>query len=216
MVDGKGNGSYNADFCLFMENWMNKLAALQNGTISEEQFESWQNETLEYYSESYFSDATPDENVNDSEKCQKNKKKIADLSQEHVRSYLEEIGKSEILSHIQCTGYVPHSELPALYGGASTFLYTSFRESFGIPQLEAMACLTPLVVSDKSALPEIAGPGAVYADPYNPESIAEAILRLENDEEFRKQTVEYGRQRVKEFSWEKAAEEVLAIYESLK
>ena len=79
-----------------------------------------------------------------------------------------------------------------------------------------MACLTPLVVSDKSALPEIAGPGAVYADPYNPESIAEAILRLENDEEFRKQAVEYGRQRVKEFSWEKAADEVLAIYESLK
>ena len=142
--------------------------------------------------------------------------KIADLSQEHVRAYLEEIGKSEILSHIQCTGYVPHSELPALYGGASTFLYTSFRESFGIPQLEAMACLTPLVVSDKSALPEIAGPGAVYADPYNPESIAEAILRLENDEEFRKQAVEYGRQRVKEFSWEKAADGVLAIYESLK
>ena len=79
MVDGKGNGSYNADLCLFMENWMNKLAALQNGTISEELFEAWQNETLEYYSESYFSDATPDENVNDSEKCQKNKKKISTI-----------------------------------------------------------------------------------------------------------------------------------------
>ena len=79
MVDGKGNGSYNADFCLFIENWMNKLAALQNRTISEELFEAWQNETLEYYSESYFSDATPDENVNDSEKCQKNKKKISTI-----------------------------------------------------------------------------------------------------------------------------------------
>ena len=66
MVDGKGNGLYNADFCLFMENWMNKLAALQN-------------ETLEYYSESYFSDATPDVNGNDSEKCQKNKKKISTI-----------------------------------------------------------------------------------------------------------------------------------------
>lgn len=56
MVDGKGNGTYNADFCLFMENWMNKLAALQSGSINQEQFETWKKETLEYYSDSYFSD----------------------------------------------------------------------------------------------------------------------------------------------------------------
>lgn len=56
MVDGKGNGIYNADFCLFMENWMNKLTALQSGTISKEDFETWKRETLEYYSDSYFSD----------------------------------------------------------------------------------------------------------------------------------------------------------------
>ncbi len=56
MVDGKGNGTYNADFCLFMENWMNKLATLQSGSINQEQFETWKRETLEYYSDSYFSD----------------------------------------------------------------------------------------------------------------------------------------------------------------
>lgn len=56
MVNGKGNGTYNADFCLFMENWMNKLAALQSGSINQEQFETWKRETLEYYSDSYFSD----------------------------------------------------------------------------------------------------------------------------------------------------------------
>lgn len=56
MVDGKGNGTYNADFCLFMENWMDKLAALQSGSINQEQFETWKRETLEYYSDSYFSD----------------------------------------------------------------------------------------------------------------------------------------------------------------
>ncbi len=56
MVDGKGSGTYNADFCLFMENWMNKLAALQIGSINQEQFETWKRETLEYYSDSYFSD----------------------------------------------------------------------------------------------------------------------------------------------------------------
>lgn len=56
MVDGKGNGIYNADFCLFMENWMNRLAALQSGTITKDEFETWKRETLEYYSDSYFSD----------------------------------------------------------------------------------------------------------------------------------------------------------------
>jgi transcriptional regulator with XRE-family HTH domain len=56
MVDGKGTGTYNADFCLFMENWMNKLAALQSGTLSKEQYETWKREMLDYYSDSFFSD----------------------------------------------------------------------------------------------------------------------------------------------------------------
>lgn len=142
--------------------------------------------------------------------------KIADLSREHVKEYLAEIGRQDLNDRIICTGYVPHSELPALYGGASAFLYTSFRESFGIPQLEAMGCGTPVVVSDKSALPEVAGPGAVYADPYEPESIALKLLKLEDDESFRAAAVEYGLERVKEFSWEKSATLMLSIYESFK
>lgn len=56
MVDGKGTGTYNADFCLFMENWMNKLAALQSGTLSKKQYETWKREMLDYYSDSFFSD----------------------------------------------------------------------------------------------------------------------------------------------------------------
>ena len=58
MVDGKGSGTYNADFCLFMENWMNKLAALQSGKLSQEQFDTWKRESLDYYSDSFFSDFT--------------------------------------------------------------------------------------------------------------------------------------------------------------
>ncbi len=57
LVNGKGNGMYDADFCLFMENWMNKLAAFHDGTMSKDQYETWQNHTLDYYSESYFSDS---------------------------------------------------------------------------------------------------------------------------------------------------------------
>lgn len=79
-----------------------------------------------------------------------------------------------------------------------------------------MGCGTPVVVSDKSALPEVAGPGAVYADPYEPESIALKLLKLEDDESFRAAAVEYGLERVKEFSWEKSATLMLSIYESFK
>jgi transcriptional regulator with XRE-family HTH domain len=60
IVDGKGRGRYDADFCLFLENWMNKLAALQHGTMSSSQYETWQRKTLDYYSGSYFSDIAPD------------------------------------------------------------------------------------------------------------------------------------------------------------
>lgn len=92
MVDGKGSGTYNADFCLFMENWMNKLAALQSGSINQEQFETWKRETLEYYSDSYFSDFI-------SQRAQsrkaKGKQKKADYSTIQIVSTREEPNNNE-------------------------------------------------------------------------------------------------------------------------
>ena len=87
MVDGKGSGTYNADFCLFMENWMNKLAALQSGSISQEQFDTWKRETLEYYSDSLFSDFSSQR-----EKTKKSKgaKKKPDYSTIQIVSTKEE------------------------------------------------------------------------------------------------------------------------------
>lgn len=140
--------------------------------------------------------------------------KVADLSRENVLMYLQNIGCPEIIDSIDCAGYISHDELPATYGGAAAFLSTSVRESFGIPQLEAMACGAPVVVSNASALPEIAGQGAVLVDPFNPRDIAEALLRLERDDKFREDAVLYGYERVKLFSWENAARQTLALYES--
>ena len=88
MVDGKGNGTYNADFCLFMENWMNKLAALQNGSLSQEQFDTWKRETLEYYSDSFFSDFTSQ--VAKNKKAKNASKKKYGLSSIQIVSTLEE------------------------------------------------------------------------------------------------------------------------------
>ena len=92
MVDGKGSGTYNADFCLFMENWMNKLAALQSGSINQEQFETWKRETLEYYSDSYFSDFISQRAKN---RKAKGKQKKTDYSAIQIISTREEPDKNE-------------------------------------------------------------------------------------------------------------------------
>ena len=86
---------------------------------------------------------------------------------------------------LRIVGYIPHADLPAIYNGAFAFLYTSLRESFGIPILEAMACGTPVITSDTSAIPEIAGRGAMLVDPTNPDEIAARLVALESDEDIK-------------------------------
>jgi glycosyltransferase involved in cell wall biosynthesis len=75
-----------------------------------------------------------------------------------------------------------------------------------------MACGTPLITSNTSAMPEIAGSGALLVDPFNPEAIAEMILQVEENSNLRHQSVVYGLERAKFFSWQKTAEQVLEIY----
>jgi len=139
---------------------------------------------------------------------------IADCDRSLMMSMLGEIGCLQAAEHIQCPGYIPHSALPGTYGHAVAFLYTSLRESFGIPQLEAMACCTPVIVSNSSALPEIAGEGALLVDPLDPDAISDLLVRIESDGEFRKASIEYGLERIEKFSWELTAEKALSTYES--
>ncbi len=141
---------------------------------------------------------------------------MADISPDAAYSLLHKIGAEELLPLLRLPGYIPNKDLPALYNGASAFLYTSLRESFGIPQLEAMACGTPVVTSNTSAIPEIAGEGAILVDPTSPTAIADALLRLETDAAFRAEKIRYGLDRVKEFSWEYTARKLLTIYKSLE
>lgn len=85
----------------------------------------------------------------------------------------------DIKSYLRFPGYIANTDLAALYGGAFAFLYPSLRESFGIPMLEAMACGTPIIAGNTSAMPEIAGDGALLVDPFSPEDITAKILKLE-------------------------------------
>ena len=137
---------------------------------------------------------------------------IADLQESVIDRILTEQNIRKIKPLLNYPGYIPHADLPAVYNGASAFLYTSLRESFGIPLLEAMACGTPVISSNTSAIPEVAGTGAILVNPEKPEEIAAQLLRLEQDSAFRDAQIAYGLERVKSFSWEQTARRLLNIY----
>jgi glycosyltransferase involved in cell wall biosynthesis len=103
------------------------------------------------------------------------------------------------------TGYVSDVDKVGLLTGAEAFVYPSLYEGFGLPVLEAMACGTPVVTSNVSSLPEVAGDAAVLVDPADPEAIAAGVERVLSDSALRKQLVDRGLERAKEFSWEATA-----------
>ncbi|MDD2952866.1 MAG: glycosyltransferase family 1 protein [Parabacteroides sp.] len=140
---------------------------------------------------------------------------IADIKEEILDSILREQGIESVRPYIASPGYIPNTDLPYLYSGAFAFLYTSLRESFGIPLLEAMACGTPVVTSNTSSMPEVGGPGALLSDPTNAEDIALKILSLEKDPALYRQQVQYGLRRAERFSWETTATDLLSIYKSI-
>ena len=140
---------------------------------------------------------------------------IADLDEHYIDTLLHQEHIEFIKPHLYHPGYIANSDLVTLYNAAFAFLYPSLRESFGIPMLEAMACGTPAIVGNTSAMPEVAGPGALTINPLEPESIAQAILRLEQDSSLYRQQQAYGLERVKQFSWSQTASSLVQLYEEI-
>jgi len=138
---------------------------------------------------------------------------IGDLDPQVIKQYLTKDGLEEYFEHIHFTGYILNTELPALINLAEVFLYTSLRESFGIPLLEAMACGTPVVTGDKSSLPEVAGKAALKVNVSDPNLIVEAMHQLLSQEALRNELRELGLKRSSEFSWEHTAQGVLELYQ---
>lgn len=116
---------------------------------------------------------------------------------------------------VKLLGYVPRSTLPALYGGADLFLQLSWHEGFGLPPLEAMACGTATVVSNRGALPEVSGPGALVVDPEDPPAAAAAIAVLLADEGARRELAARGQAHAARFTWERHARGLVEIYRIL-
>jgi alpha-1,3-rhamnosyl/mannosyltransferase len=131
------------------------------------------------------------------------------------RAIREAIGASPYTADIRIVGYVPDAELAALMNGALAFVYPSLYEGFGLPPLEAMACGTPVITSNRSSLPEVVGGAALLVDPENIGDLADAMARLAEDAPLRDELRERGLERAREFSWRRTAEMTSAVYESV-
>lgn len=131
------------------------------------------------------------------------------------RRILARIKASPRLGQIRLIGYVDHRDKPALYRGASLFVYPSFYEGFGFPALEAMAAGVPVIASNRSSLPEVTGAAAFLVNPHRPDEIAEGIRRLLTDAAARAAAIKSGRERAARFSWEKTAQDALALFSSV-
>lgn len=132
----------------------------------------------------------------------------------HYPEVPEEIAKLNIADSVRLPGLVPEEDLPVLYAGASLFVYPSFYEGFGLPPLEAMACGTPVVSSNTSAMPEILGDAVEYFDPYDTDMMARTIVRVLRSEALQVELRRRGLDRVHQYNWRSMAVETLGVYQT--
>jgi len=140
---------------------------------------------------------------------------ISDISKRNIKSMLKSLKMEDLLNEIIITNYISNTDLPDIYNHAQVFLYTSLRESFGIPVLEAMSCGTPVVASAIPAIKETAGSAAHFVNPESAEHIAKGILEVLNNEELSSKLIHRGHQQAKKFSWQKSSLSLIETYQSL-
>ncbi|HUQ88498.1 MAG TPA: glycosyltransferase family 1 protein [Vicinamibacterales bacterium] len=122
------------------------------------------------------------------------------------------VHKHKLDKHVRFLGFQPMETLAAFYRLARAFVFPSLYEGFGLPPLEAMACGTPVVTSNVSSLPEVAGGAALLVDPYDVDSIANGIVVAVTDETVRADLITRGRERARSFSWTQSVRKIHEIY----
>lgn len=119
-------------------------------------------------------------------------------------------------SEVIFTDFIPEADLPAYYSGAEVFVLPSLYEGFGFPVLEAMACACPVITSNTSSLPEVVGGAGIMVDPHNTNSLAQAMIQVLTDSKLRDNMIRKGLAQSKRFTWEKAAEQTLEVYNKVE
>ena len=127
--------------------------------------------------------------------------------------WLTAIEADPFRGRVHCTGYLDRATLRTLYEGAALLVLPSLHEGFGLPVVEAMTVGVPVVVSDRGALPEVAGRAGLIVDPLEPTQLADAIKRFLEDERFSRACVERGFQQAAGFSWKRSALALKTAYE---
>jgi glycosyltransferase involved in cell wall biosynthesis len=133
----------------------------------------------------------------------------------HYEPIFAAIEKSPWKTNIHHLDYLSDELVALFYAKADAFIYPSHYEGFGLPVLEAMTLGTPVVTSNTSSLPEVAGDAALLINPNEPMQLAEAILKLISDSQLRQTFIDKGKERAKTFSWERTAIETLKAYRSI-
>ncbi len=128
---------------------------------------------------------------------------------------LDRIARSPAQARISMPGYITPAELAGWYARATVFAFPSLDEGFGMPLLEAMAAGTPMLASNRSALPEVAGDAALLVDPEDTAALTAALRQLTSDAELRADLARRGKARVQDFTWEKAVRETWNVYREL-
>jgi len=139
---------------------------------------------------------------------------LVNCSPKQLEKQVRNLGLTpSILEGIRCLPYVDNDDLPGLYNLADVFLFPSLQESFGLPLIEAMACGTPVVTCRTSCLPEIAGNAAHYVHAKDPNAMAEGVLHVLADDDYAEELVHRGFGRREFFTWDRAAQAYLELYE---
>jgi glycosyltransferase involved in cell wall biosynthesis len=136
-------------------------------------------------------------------------------SQECRSAFLRQVSDVDLIDSVLIVGEVDEANLPLFYNAADLLVLPSHIEGFGLPVLEAMACGTPVVCSDAGALPEVVGDAGLLASPYDARGLAEAMEGVLRDTNLRRTLIEKGLRRSQYFSWRKATEATVAVYNEL-
>lgn len=133
------------------------------------------------------------------------------LFEEHYERTMQGRGSARVIF----TGKAPQEDLPAFYNAATLTAYPSFAEGFGLPVLEAMACGSPVVTSNTTSLPEVAGDAAILVDPHDTEALAQAMHRVLTDPDLARRMRHEGLERAALFTWEQSARRTLEVYREI-
>ena len=128
---------------------------------------------------------------------------------------LRTLNETGVKDTVVLTGYVPEADLPALYSSALCFVYPSYFEGFGLPPLEAMKCGAPVIVGNRTSLPEVVGDAGLTVDPFDVDAIAGAIMKLISDSSLRKELSQMGQERASTFTWRDTARKTLRVYQEV-